>query len=115
MQIKITIITIITSLLGITGCQTTTNSSAIFGPQGREIASVSYPSGAPKIISDFRTMTGVRGGRRNQIHQGIDIPGKNGQEILAIADGRVLKAIIDKCWGPTIAINHGISDDGKKL
>ena len=62
MQIKITIITIITSLLGITGCQTTTNSSAIFGPQGREIVSVSYPSGAPKIISDFRTMTGVRGG-----------------------------------------------------
>ena len=115
MQIKITIITIITSLLGITGCQTTTNSSAIFGPQGREIVSVSYPSGAPKIISDFRTMTGVRGGRRNQIHQGIDIPGKNGQEILAIADGRVLKAIIDKCWGPTIAIDHGISDDGKKI
>ena len=107
MRIKTIIILIITSSLGITGCQTTTNPS--------EYLSISYPSGAPKIVSDFRTMTSVEGKRRNQIHQGIDILGKNGQEILAVADGRVLKATIEKCWGPTIAIDHGISDDGKKI
>ena len=73
MQIKITIIT---SLLGITGCQTTTNSSAIFGPQGREIVSVSYPSGAPKIISDFRTMTGVRGVDATKFIRGLIYRGK---------------------------------------
>ena len=105
MNIKTTITLIISILLGNTGCQTTTISGEL----------VSYPTGARRVISDFRSPFGVQGGRRNQIHQGIDINGQDGQEILAASDGRVLKTIVERCWGPTIAIDHGRSVDGKKI
>ena len=85
-------------LLGASGCQT-----------------VTYPPGAPEIISDFRSWTGVDGGKRRQSHRGIDTSGHPGQEILAAADGRVLETAVDKCWGPTIAIDHGKGRDGKRI
>ena len=76
---------------------------------------ITYPIGAPEISSDFRSRIGINGGRRNQIHQGIDIIGSEGQEILATADGTVLEATVERCWGPTIAIDHGKGKDGKKI
>lgn len=71
---------------------------------------VVYPPGAPRIISDFHVRR-----ERGNIHQGIDIWGPPGQPIIAIADGRVVETHIERCWGPTIAIDHGQDKDGKPL
>ena len=82
-----------------------------------KLFSVDYPKeyNLKKIKSDFRSMTGVNGLRRNQSHQGIDIRGPKDQPIIAIKDGTVLEATTEKCWGPTIVIDHGKSYDEKKL
>jgi murein DD-endopeptidase MepM/ murein hydrolase activator NlpD len=91
-------LTIAVLLVG--GCQTTT---------------YTYPSGAPKIDSGFGSFYNIKGGPRSAAHQGIDISGKDGQEILAVADGTVLEATVEKCWGPTIAVDHGNAIDGNKI
>ena len=85
----------VAALLGIAGCQ-----------------SITYPPGAPEIISGYHSMAGVDGGRRRTAHKGIDLGGHVGQEILAAADGRVLEAVVDECWGPTIAVDHGRDRNG---
>ena len=74
-----------------------------------------YPQGSPLIVSDFRDTLDGKGRMRDQIHQGIDIAGNKGQLILAASDGKVLEATVEKCWGPTIAIDHGKGLDGKKI
>ena len=74
-----------------------------------------YPPGAPLIVSDFRDTLDGKGRMRDQIHQGIDITGNKGQLILAASDGKVLEATVEKCWGPTIAVDHGKGLDGKKI
>lgn len=75
------------------------------------------PNNAPGIASHFRSRLAINGQMRSadQVHQGIDIKGPIGQPIIAIADGMVLDAVIESCWGPTIAIDHGNGHDGKKL
>tara|TARA_B110000208_G_C11600051_1_gene369677 strand:- start:95 stop:736 length:642 start_codon:yes stop_codon:yes gene_type:complete len=88
--------------------------AALFGSGVKSTAN-DYPSGVPKIASEFGSYTGVNGKTRNSAHQGIDIRGRVGQEILAVADGTVLEATVEKCWGPTIAVNHGIAIDGNKI
>ena len=81
---------------------------------GAGCGTVEYPPGAPEIISGFMSRAGVDGGRRRSAHRGIDIKGHYGQEILAAADGVVLDAVVDACWGPTIAVDHGDWDgDGR--
>ena len=82
-------------LIGGTGCQTP-----------------DYPPGAPRIASDYGSMLGVNGGRRDRIHTGIDIKGGFGQEILAAADGRVLAVTVDAYAGPTVIVNHGKGKQG---
>ena len=67
------------------------------------------------ILSDFGSMNGVNTRPRDTIHQGIDIIGPENQEVIAIADGKVLEATIEDCWGSTLIIDHGKSIDGKKL
>ena len=37
------------------------------------------------------------------------------QSILAAADGKVLEATGEHCWGPTIAVDHGKGLDGRKI
>ena len=64
------------------------------------------------IASDFKSKTDALDRRRSQTHQGIDIIGPVGTEIIAIADGRVLLAKDETCWGPTIMIDH--STQGNK-
>ncbi|MBY5934327.1 M23 family metallopeptidase [Tateyamaria omphalii] len=81
----------------------------------RNVGEITYPAGAPKIISDFRSRTNVRGGLRLSVHQGIDLAGPNGSQIIAAADGRVLETDVGSCWGPTVVIDHGIGRDGKPL
>ena len=79
---------------------------------------LNFPEGVAsgsRIISDFRSWTGVKGKRRKNIHQGIDIVGPHGQEIIAIADGKVIETNVEKCWGPTVVIDHGRDVDGKPL
>ena len=73
------------------------------------------PPGAPSIVSGFKSAIGVNFKPRNMLHQGIDILGDDGQPIIAVASGEVLEASVEKCWGPTVAIDHGKGLDGKKL
>ncbi len=75
------------------------------------------PSGfaSSPIISDFRSMYGVNSRNRMNIHQGIDIISGPEQPIIAITDGKVLETTIEKCWGPTLVVDHGKSVDGKRL
>ena len=82
---------------------------------GRDVV---YPAGASpaiRIISDFHSWVGANRKRRNAIHQGIDIAGPSGQPVIAIADGLVVETHVDKCWGPTVVIDHGNDKDGKPL
>ena len=76
---------------------------------------VQLPAGAPEIISDFGSLLGVGGRKRKMPHQGIDIQDKPGTPILAVRDGSVLEIHDEKCWGLTIAIDHGPDPGGEKL
>lgn len=77
---------------------------------------VVYPKGAPKIASDFKSRKGVNGQNRTLgWHQGIDIKGNAGQEIIAVANGRVLEVTDEKCWGPTVVITHGNDKNDKPI
>ena len=67
------------------------------------------------ILSDFGVMSGVNTRPRDQIHQGIDIIGSKNEQIIAVADGKVLETTIEDCWGSTVIIDHGESLEGKKL
>ncbi len=67
------------------------------------------------ILSDFGSMNGVNTRPRDSIHQGIDIIGPKDQDIIAIADGKVLETTTEDCWGSTLIIDHGKSFDGKNL
>ena len=69
----------------------------------------------PKIISDFGSLTGLGGRKRKMPHQGIDIHDIPGTTILAARDGTILEVLDEKCWGLTIAVDHGPDSDGKKL
>ena len=73
------------------------------------------PEGAPKIISDFGSYIGVGGLKRKMPHQGIDIHDVPGTAILAARDGTIQEVLDEKCWGLTVAIDHGPDPDGKKL
>ena len=73
------------------------------------------PLDAPKIVSDFGSLLGVGARKRKMPHQGIDIHDKPGTPILAARDGTVLEIHDEKCWGLTVAIDHGPDPDGEKL
>ena len=76
---------------------------------------ITYPADAPRIASDFRSRKGVNGLRRPARHQGIDIKGRNGTQIIAAANGKVLETDVGSCWGPTIVVDHGLGTDGQRL
>ena len=76
---------------------------------------VQLPAGAPEIISDFGSLLGVGGRKRKMPHQGIDIHDKPGTPILAARDGSVLEVHDEKCWGLTIAIDHGPDSNDENL
>ena len=67
------------------------------------------------ILSDFGVMSGVNTRPRDHIHQGIDIIGSKNEPIIAVADGKVLQATVEDCWGSTLVVDHGESKDSKKL
>ena len=76
---------------------------------------IKMPSNAPIIISDYHSPVGANGLRRNGMHRGVDIFEETGSPVIAAADGRVVRAKVDKCWGPTILIRHGNDKFGRKL
>ena len=79
---------------------------------------VVYPAAldrGSRIASDFHDWMGVNGKKRDAIHQGIDIRGPSGQPVIAIADGRVVETHVEKCWGPTVVVDHGKDREGKPL
>ncbi len=76
---------------------------------------VTYPDNAPRIVSDFHSLIGVNRKRRESKHQGIDLTGPSGQAVIAAADGVVLETATEKCWGPTVVVDHGEGPDGQPL
>ena len=76
---------------------------------------VQQPAGVPEIISDFGSLLGVGGRKRKMPHQGVDIQDKPGTPILAARDGTILEVHDEKCWGLTVAIDHGPDPGGEKL
>lgn len=76
---------------------------------------VVMPKEAPVIISDFHSRMGAKSGSRSQRHQGMDIYAQPGTPILAAAEGQVLEAVVESCWGPTILIDHGKDVSGNRL
>ena len=76
---------------------------------------INYPAGAPRIASDFLSDKHVDGQSRNVLHQGIDILVEDIKFVLAVADGKILKSGEEKCWGLTIAADHGLGIDGQKI
>ena len=100
------------ALQGDTSVKQETGNSVIVNweARNRTWGKVVYSPGAPRIISDFHVRR-----RSGKIHQGIDIWGPPGQPIIAVADGRVIETHIERCWGPTVAIDHGRDKDGKPL
>jgi murein DD-endopeptidase MepM/ murein hydrolase activator NlpD len=99
-------VTLISALFFVAACTTA-------GGESNDL--LAYPPEAPKIASGFQSWIGVNGLRRSNLHQGIDIKGNDGQQILAVADGTVLEATEEKCWGPTIAVDHGKGKDDKEI
>ena len=81
----------------------------------RKIEKLKFPIGTPKIVSDYGSLTGVNGKKRKIPHQGIDIHDLPGIPILAARDGTVVEVRDEKCWGLTIAIDHGPDPGGEKL
>ena len=67
------------------------------------------------ILSDFFSNFGVNGRTRMQVHQGVDIIGYANEPILAMADGIVLETASADCVGPNVVIDHGFSNDNKRL
>jgi murein DD-endopeptidase MepM/ murein hydrolase activator NlpD len=87
--------------------------------QGPEIA---YPRSAPRILSDYYSITGVAGGTRPQRHSGIDIQGRLGdtygsigEPVLAAADGVVIMSYWHHGGGNSVIIDHGKDMDGNFL
>ncbi|PWQ92080.1 M23 family metallopeptidase, partial [Leucothrix pacifica] len=76
---------------------------------------VKVPANAPVIISDYLSTVGSNGLGRGGKHRGIDIFEEIGSPIIAAADGRVIRAKVDKCWGPTMLIRHGRDKNGRRL
>ena len=82
---------------------------------GRDVVYPSDADPAIRIISDFQSWMGANRKRRGAIHQGFDIAGPSGQPVIAIADGLVVETHVEKCWGPTVVVDHGNDKDGKPL
>lgn len=76
---------------------------------------VNVPSNAPIIVSDYHSSVGANGLKRTGLHRGVDIYATIGSPIIAAADGEVVSAKVDSCWGPSILISHGFDKDGKRI
>ena len=76
---------------------------------------VMVPRHASVITSDFHSRIGANGLKRGGLHRGVDIYHDSGTPIIAAADGKVIKAEIGDCWGPTVLLDHGKMKDGRPL
>lgn len=76
---------------------------------------VSYPHGAPKIISDFGSWYNTIGEKRKEVHEAIDIIEEPGYPIIAAAPGEVVRADDKGEWGYRIVVYHGKNDFGNPV
>ncbi|WP_211665534.1 M23 family metallopeptidase [Leucothrix arctica] len=76
---------------------------------------VKVPKQAPVIVSDYHSSVGANGLRRGGTHNGVDIFAAIGSPIIAAADGVVIKAKVDKCWGPSMLVSHGLDKTGRRI
>lgn len=81
-----------------------------------------YPPGAPRVISGYGSLIGVRGGHRASPHDGLDIERKlgkpyagRGEPVLAAADGKVIIAGFRTVGGNRIIVYHGKDIEGRHL
>lgn len=71
--------------------------------------SVAMPQNAPSISQQFLFTT------NDAKHIGIDIVGRVGTPVIAVADGRVRRSIYEPAYGNRIEIEHGSDAHGKRL
>jgi len=76
---------------------------------------LNVPKNAPIIISDYHSSVGANGLKRTGKHRGVDMFAEVGSPVIAAADGKVVKAKNDRCWGPTILVKHGLDKDGYRI
>ena len=84
-------------------------------PQVGHDIDVKVPPNAPIIISDYHSNVGANGLKRTGKHSGVDLFAEIGSPVIAAADGRVISAKVDKCWGPTMLLSHGLDKEGKAI
>jgi murein DD-endopeptidase MepM/ murein hydrolase activator NlpD len=72
--------------------------------QSREPAG--WPVDDGWISSGYGSRTNPLTGKR-QFHQGVDIPGHSGSQVVAVADGVVLQSKYAGSYGWTVELNHG--------
>lgn len=84
-------------------------------PQNAHDIDVKVPPNAPIIISDYHSKFGANGLKRTGKHNGIDLFADIGSPVIAAADGRVISAKVDRCWGPTMLLSHGVDKHGKPI
>jgi murein DD-endopeptidase MepM/ murein hydrolase activator NlpD len=66
----------------------------------------------PPIISGYLERMNSVGQVRTNAHDGVDIGGRVGDQILAAADGVVVRAHYDRVTGNRIVVDHGRDSDG---
>ncbi|RVU82734.1 M23 family metallopeptidase [Leucothrix sargassi] len=76
---------------------------------------VNVPKNAPIIVSDYHSSVGANGLRRTGFHRGVDMYAPIGSPVIAAADGQVLKAKVDRCWGPTMLVSHGVDKNNRPI
>ena len=76
---------------------------------------VKVPKRAPIIISDYHSPVGANGLRRTGKHRGVDMFAEIGSPVIAAADGVVIRAKVDRCWGPSMLISHGLDKVDKPV
>lgn len=70
-------------------------------PHGKPVA------GEAKVSSEFGLRSNPFGGKRYEVHEGMDFAGPVGLPILATADGTVVSANYERGYGNHIKIDHG--------
>jgi len=82
--------------------------------QLRQIAAKTNPAYLPtmwshlgKINKEFGFRRNPFGGRAYEFHPGMDIDGERGEEVLATANGTVIKAAFTGGYGNMVEIDHG--------
>lgn len=84
------------------------------------LAAIEQPGSATRFTVPFSwdTVTSEYGPRDGGFHEGIDFgdpPATAGAAIHSIGKGTVVESRLHSGWGNTLVVDHGLSQDGKRL